>query len=201
MADTTNLPQSTTAVILAGGQARRMGGKDKGLIEFHGQPMVEHICHALKHQCDAIIINANRNLARYSQFGFPVVSDELDDYQGPLSGMATGLATIETEWMITVPCDGPFVAPDYVKSMHQNRGENHRLSVAFFGDRLQPVYALIHKSLHIDLLDYLKSGERKIDRWYQQHPYHRVDFAHFPDMFININTPEQLKETELTHPG
>ena len=74
-----NQSVNTTGVILAGGQARRMGGQDKGWIPFHGRPMVEHICRQLEPQCGQIIINANRNLEAYAKLGHPVVSDPLPD--------------------------------------------------------------------------------------------------------------------------
>ena len=60
------------------------------------------------------------------------------------------------------------------------------------GDRLQPVYALIHRSLARSLEDFLAAGERKIDRWYAQHPFSEVSFADHGRMFINVNTPDEL---------
>ena len=58
------------------------------------------------------------------------------------------------------------------------------------GERLQPVYALIKVDLLEDLLAFLESGDRKIDRWYAQHDFTRIDFSKHKAMFGNINKPE-----------
>ena len=42
--------EDITAVILAGGQGRRMGGQDKGLIEFDGKPLVAILVERLSQQ-------------------------------------------------------------------------------------------------------------------------------------------------------
>ena len=73
-----------STVILAGGKARRMGGQDKGLQILGKQSLIEHVINRLQPQIHQISINANRNQTEYAKFGFPVFSDELPDYQGPL---------------------------------------------------------------------------------------------------------------------
>ncbi|WP_424946194.1 molybdenum cofactor guanylyltransferase MobA [Candidatus Spongiihabitans sp.] len=186
-----------TGLILAGGLARRMGGQDKGLILFRGEAMAQRIARALRPQCHHILINANRNISEYEKFGYPVISDQLTDFQGPLAGMLTGLNTISTPWMVTAPCDGPFMASDYVKKMKRAVAlNNHAIAVAACASRLQPVYAMIHQSLMTSLGAFLGGNERKIDKWYGQHDYTIVDFSDAAHMFENINTPQQLRALE-----
>ncbi|MGB5708058.1 MAG: molybdenum cofactor guanylyltransferase MobA [Arenicellales bacterium] len=186
-----------TAVILAGGRATRMGGQDKGLLEVAGKSIVARIASQLSEQVSKILINANRNQDEYEKLGYPVINDSLSNYQGPLAGMAAALAKIDTEWLLTVPCDGPFVAKDYaVRMMQVAEEQSVKLVVASDADRIQPVYALIHIQLLPSMQAFLKSGERKIDRWYAQHPYSIVEFRDREQMFTNINTPEQLAATE-----
>lgn len=188
---------NVTGLILAGGRARRMGGIDKGLVKLRGRSMVEHIIEALHTQVDTILINANRNLDEYSQLGFKVIKDEIDDFQGPLAGIASGLSHARTDFIVTAPCDGPFLAPNYVSRLYAAADEaNANISVAFDGKRLQPVYALINKSLLPSLLAYLHAGDRKIDLWYQQENCVQVDFSATPKIFTNINTPEELENNE-----
>ncbi|NKB62844.1 MAG: molybdenum cofactor guanylyltransferase [Gammaproteobacteria bacterium] len=192
--------EQISAVILAGGMARRMNGQDKGLMKFQGLPMVNRISRALEVQCHRVMINANRNIQYYTPLGFDVFSDELTNYQGPLSGMYTALGKLQTNWLITVPCDGPFVDEHYVSKMYEAVEQNKtQLAVASFDGRLQPVYALIHRSLKSSLGAFLQTGERKIDRWYHQHDFSIVDFDDSPEMFININTPEQLLDLETRY--
>ena len=186
-------PDNLTALILAGGRARRMQGQDKGLLILNGKSMIELILRQLAPQCENILINANRNLTEYRQYGYTVVPDQHPDFLGPLAGMYSGLSHTTTDWMITVPCDGPILAADYCqRMMAAATGSASKITVARLQDRIQPVYALLHRSLTDSLAACLHSGERKIDRWYQQHDFCRVDFADNPDMFENINTPDQL---------
>ena len=179
-----------TAVILAGGQGRRMGGQDKGLIEFDGQPLVAILIYRLEPQISNIMINANRNRERYLAFGHPVVSDQLDDYQGPLAGFACAMNAVDTDFILTLPCDGPLLASDYVTRFIASQVQTGApICVADDGERLQPVHALIRIDLLYSLNAYLDSGDRKIDRWYAMHDFVHTDFSDCVDMFRNINTP------------
>ena len=179
-----------TAVILAGGQGRRMGGQDKGLIEFDGQPLVAILIDRLEPQISNIMINANRNRERYQAFGYPVVSDKLDDYQGPLAGFACAMNAVDTDFILTLPCDGPLLASDYVTRFIASQAQTGApICVADDGERLQPVHALIRTDLLSSLNSFLDSGDRKIDRWYAMHDFAHTDFSDCADMFRNINTP------------
>jgi molybdenum cofactor guanylyltransferase len=182
--------QDITAVILAGGQGRRMGGRDKGLLEFDGKPLVATLIDRIKSQTPGIVINANRNLDDYRRFGYPVISDQLADYQGPLAGFAAAMAAVDTDFILTLPCDSPLLEADYARRFLDSYARRPApVQVAFDGERLQPVHALIKVDLLPSLKRFLDSGERKIDRWYAQHDYARVDFSDCVDMFRNINTP------------
>lgn len=180
-----------TAVILAGGQGRRMGGQDKGLIEFDGHPIIELLIEALIQQNIRIVINANRNQSTYQRYGYPVLSDELADFQGPLAGFASAMKAVKTQFILTLPCDGPLLADNLVDAfIGAHTKSTAKICVADDGERLQPVYALISVDLVDDLESFLHSGDRKIDRWYAQHDFARVDFSSQKKMFANINKPE-----------
>ncbi|GBF29562.1 molybdenum cofactor guanylyltransferase [bacterium MnTg03] len=180
-----------TAVILAGGQGRRMGGQDKGLLDFGGRLMIEIIIEALENQRIDIVINANRNQSTYQSYGYPVISDDLKDFQGPLAGFASAMAAVKTKFILTLPCDSPMLADNFVERFIESHNrEQSPVCVAHDGERLQPVYALIDTGLLDDLKRFLQNGERKIDRWYAQYSYANVDFSTATTMFENINTPE-----------
>ena len=193
-------PTEITAVILAGGRGSRMGGKDKGLVELNGTPLIEHVLSVMSPQVGQLVINANRNIEEYQRYGFPVVSDTMVDYQGPLAGFASTMAATETEYIVTIPCDSPLLPDDLVQRLVQalNR-EDAELAVAHDGHRLQPVFALIQVSLLPGLLQFLQRGDRKIDLWYAQHKMAKADFSDIPETFLNINTPadqQQLQQHE-----
>lgn len=193
-------PTEITAVILAGGRGRRMGGKDKGLVEINNLPLIEHILSAVKSQAGQTVINANRNIEEYQRYGFPVVSDAMADYQGPLAGFASTMAAAETEYIVTIPCDSPLLPADLVQRLvHALQNEDAELAVAHDGKRLQPVFALIKVKLLPSLLQFLQRGDRKIDLWYAQHKMAKADFSDIPETFLNINTPgdqEKLQQHE-----
>ncbi len=186
-----------TAVILAGGQGRRMGGMDKGLLEFDGRPLIEILLDKLRRQSVAVLINANRNQALYAGYGHPVVSDELEEYQGPLAGFASAMRAATTDYILTLPCDSPLLVDDYVARFISAQADNGAtVNVAFDGERLQPVHALMRVDLLPSLRAFLDRGERKIDRWYAEHDFARVDFSDCADMFRNINTPDDKQALE-----
>ncbi len=180
-----------TAVILAGGKARRMDGEDKGLINLNGRTLIDYIISALRPQAGDILINANRNRQQYSRYGLPVVADMLGDYFGPLVGMATGMHSTDKPYIVTVPCDSPFIPDMLVETLYQALYDAQAaISVAHDGTRLQPVFALLRCELLTDLLSYLNTGGRKIDTWYERQPLAIADFSNLPETFLNLNTPE-----------
>lgn len=186
-----------TAVILAGGMGKRMGGQDKGQVNLNGRPLIEYVIEAIQPQVVNILINANRNFDAYARYGYPVLRDQLADYQGPLAGFAAGMRAAGTSHIVTVPCDGPQLAPDLVtRLIHAMQIDNADLAVAHDGERLQPVYALIPTRLLASLDEFLASGQRKIDRWYAEHTMALADFSDTPQTFLNINTPEDRHRLE-----
>lgn len=194
---------SITGVILAGGQARRMGGEDKGLILFNNKPLIAHVIDALKPQVDKLIINANRNIERYQAFNYPVISDSLADFCGPLAGMLSAMQSVDTDYILTAPCDSPNVSPQLRQRMMETLlKEQVDIAVAHNGDRLQPVFCLISCRLKTDLESYLQQGGRKIDTWLASHGMAVVDFSDQADSFINVNHPEDLvtHQTSLQSP-
>ncbi len=189
-----NIKSDVTGVILAGGQARRMGGQDKGLVMLDGKPMIEIIIDVFKPQTAKLLINANRNHDRYSLYGLELVADELSGYCGPLAGMASALKTINTDYMVTAPCDSPFIPLDLVLRLADAlENKSTHISVAHDGERIQPVFCMLKKTLLQSLTDYLAAGERKIDRWFKQHDFAIADFSDKPETFDNINTHEDVE--------
>jgi len=185
---------SITGIILAGGRGRRMGGSDKGLVEFAGSPLIEHVIAVISPQVEALMINANRNQDAYAAYGYPVIMDELTDFQGPLAGFSSAMHAATTDYIVTVPCDGPLLSSELVPRLVQSLSSSDAaIAVAHDGERLQPVYALLPIHLANSLQAFLDSGQRKIDRWYALHSVALADCSDIPSTFRNINTPSDLK--------
>lgn len=180
-----------TGVILAGGKGRRMGGQDKGLIPLGGRPVISWVIEALRPQVAGILVSANRNLDAYGAFGYPVTTDSLDDFQGPLAGIASAMAAASTAWIVTVPCDGPHLPRDLVRRLIAALGQDGaEIAVATDGARMQQVYALVPVTLADSLQAFLASGGRGVARWYAQHRVAMADFSDNPQAFVNLNTPD-----------
>ncbi|PCH64747.1 MAG: molybdenum cofactor guanylyltransferase [Gammaproteobacteria bacterium] len=190
---------SITGVILAGGQARRMGGEDKGLILFHQQPLIRYAIDALASQVDSLVINANRNIDRYQSFGYPVISDTIDGFCGPLAGMLSAMQSADTDYILTSPCDCPSISAQLRQRLMESLllSPNADIAVAFDGQRLQPVFSLIPCHMQDDLQAYLLQGDRKIDLWFQRHKLTVVDFSDQPETFLNFNRPEDLAASDI----
>lgn len=170
-----------------------MGGADKGLVLLNGKPLVAHVLDKLSPQVDEILINANRTLADYAQFGHPVVQDSIPDFAGPLAGLHSGLSHARHPLAMMVPCDSPFLPDDMVtrlvQALEQTRAD---LAVVKTGGWRQPVFSLCRTHLLPHLTRYLEQGGRKVDDWYASLNTVEVAFDDIPDAFTNINTREEL---------
>ena len=175
-----------------------MGGHDKGLVELDGKPMVAFIVEALKAQTAAVVVNANRNLEQYRKLcGCLVVPDTLGEFAGPLAGMAAGMESAQTPFILTAPCDSPLISHDLGARLFDALEEaDAELAVAHDGNRMQPVFALLRRNLLDSMIAYLRSGESKIDTWYATHRTALADFSDDTSMFLNVNTPEDRLQLE-----
>ncbi len=190
-------PEKTTGVILAGGQASRMDGRDKGLIRLNGRSLIEHVIAAIRPQVDSIIISANRNIEQYQRYGYPVISDPVADYPGPLAGMLAALQATESEFLLCVPCDGPWLPANLHKRLQNAMLEKDaEISCVHDGNRLHPVYALLKRSLRQPLAEYISTGGRAVHRWFKSRKLAWADFSDVPELFVNINTAEELQRVE-----
>jgi molybdopterin-guanine dinucleotide biosynthesis protein A len=190
-----------TGLILAGGRAQRMGGIDKGLIPFHGKPLIEFAISRLKPQVGTILINANRSITKYSHYGYPVLMDVTPDFSGPLAGFSVGLKHCKTPYLLTSPCDSPLLPTDLAKTMSVEL-EDHNLELVFASSKetdgkvwSQPVFCLMKSSLEDSLNAFLSKGDLKIDRWFKELRSGTVVFEN-PQAFANVNTPEELAALE-----
>ena len=195
------LTKDITALILAGGRAQRMGGMDKGLIPFHGKPLIESAIAKLKIQTQTIIINANRNITKYAGYGYPVIMDETPDFSGPLAGFSVGLKACKTPYLLTSPCDSPLL-PSNLAELLSTEMERGDFELVYASSKetdgkvwAQPVFCLMRSNLQDSLNQFLQKGDLKIDRWFKELRSSTVIFDD-PLFFANVNTPEELKSLE-----
>jgi molybdopterin-guanine dinucleotide biosynthesis protein A len=195
---------ATLGVLLAGGLARRMGGGDKPLREIGGRTLLDRAITRLGPQCEALIVNANGDPARFAALGLPVVADTVEGFAGPLAGVLAALEWAATNrpeiaWVASIPTDSPFLPRDLVARLHQaRRAADVPLACARSGDQAHPVAGLWPVSLAADLRHALVVEEmRKIDRWTARHGIAEASWPVAPyDPFFNANRPEDLAEAE-----
>ena len=186
-----------TGVVLAGGLARRMNKQDKGLVIFNNKPMVSYAVEAMSQVAETVLINANRNQNEYEQFGYQVISDQTDTFDGPLAGVLSAIIHANTDIVCVMPCDSPlFQAEHLQKLLLAISKQNIDIAVAFDGQRMQPVFLALKTTLKNSLESYLQQGNRKIDSWLEQHNFVKVDFSRNKEVFLNINTLSELEALE-----
>ena len=181
-----NSPMPCSAIILCGGRGARVGGVDKGLLQYRGSTLVERVLDRIAPQADEIIISANRNREQYESLGHQVVGDKLDDYQGPLAGLQAALPGCKHESVLVVACDMPQLPADLSQRLLPPL-EACQLTYAWDGEREQYLVAALHRSLMASLEAYLASGGRSVHGWYSSLDCRSVDFSHSPEAFHNIN--------------
>lgn len=186
-----------TGLVLAGGQGRRMGTIDKGLVPLAGRPMVAHVLERLAPQVDDILINANQHTDEYAAFGHRVIADAIGGFAGPLAGLQVGLANARHELVATVPCDSPFLPADLVARLAAAlESEAVDLAVARTFDQPHPVFALVRRAVLPHLTRFLEGGGRKIDAWYSALRTVEVPFDDEAQAFRNINTTDELRQAD-----
>ena len=186
-----------------------MNGVDKGLVllkdnsSLQQKPLIAHVIARLQPQVDEILINANREIAQYEAFGLPVLKDENEEFIGPLAGFSLGLQHAKHEYVLTVPCDSPLLPLDLVERLCNSMAASCMdIAVASSDGNTHPVFCLMKKCVLPSLLEYIKSGERKVSTWQKSQNYLGVDFSDCAlkdgtSAFTNLNTFEDLAALEL----
>jgi molybdopterin-guanine dinucleotide biosynthesis protein A len=194
-------------VILAGGQARRMGGVDKPMVALAGKPMLVRVIERLAPQVGDLVINANGDPGRFAAFGLPVVADTIEDHPGPLAGLLAGMrwAAIEApeaRFIASVATDSPFFPHDLVARLSEGCGRDEKtVALAASPAGTHPVFGLWPIALADDLETFLQSGESgKILTFADRHLRINVPFDDIVlpdgtevDPFFNVNTPEEAE--------
>lgn len=191
---------SISGLVLAGGQAQRMQFQDKGLLLLDDRPLVSYTLSALAPLVDELMISANRNQAIYSKLGYPLLSDETPDYQGPLAGILSALRFTKSSVLLVAPCDVPMLSTDLMQRLLETLlASNAEAAVADDGAFWQPTLLAVRTSVSASLQRFLQRGDRQIKGWLSELALQTVDVSDLAWQLENINTPEQLKKLQDVH--
>ncbi len=185
-------------IILAGGQSRRMGDGDKFLKQIAGKSLLNHILHRIEPQVTEVLINSNVAIEDAS---WPVVCDAVDEGQGPLAGILTGLEYFRDKGctathMLSIPADAPFIPNDLVKRLETGlTASPHSIVMAYSKERVHPVVSLWPLSLAAQMRAALVGEDlRKILIFAERYSLNSVRWTDAEgDPFFNVNTPEDLE--------
>ena len=197
--------EQITGLLLAGGRGMRMGGVDKGLQTLHGEPLAAHVLRRLAPQAGALLISANRHPDTYAALGAPfgaaIVADTLPGFPGPLAGLLAGLRASATPYLLSAPCDSPWLPADLAARLaHALNANQADIATATTVDAdgntsLHPVFALLRTGLADELSEFLDAGERKVRAWYARHRTVEVVFTD-ERAFYNANSLQELADLE-----
>ncbi|MBF9034818.1 molybdenum cofactor guanylyltransferase MobA [Rhodobacterales bacterium HKCCE2091] len=193
-------------IILAGGQARRMGGGDKGRLVVGGRSLIDRVTGRLGPQVGGLALNANGDPGRFADLGLPVLPDPVEGFPGPLAGVLAGLDWAEAQGadtIVTAAADTPFLPLDLVARLQAAAPTGLALAASLEGGKVrrQPTFGLWPVALRDDLRAALAGGVRKIVEWTDRHGAGTAVFeAEETDPFFNVNTPEDLARAEEVAP-
>lgn len=210
-----NISGNISAIVICGGRGLRMGGVDKGLQAFKGQPLVQHVLHRLQPQVSQLMINANRHLDQYQAFCAEVHPDEDDDFAGPLSGFLVGLEHARLPYLMTAPCDTPLIPMDLGERLYLGLSQSqanmamirskdisfNHTTASNVTMRREPVFCMMRTHLAPQLRVHMQAGMRKVTDWGIEMDAVWVDYdqeGDDPSVFSNINTLEDLHALEST---
>ncbi|MCM2130453.1 molybdenum cofactor guanylyltransferase MobA [Larsenimonas rhizosphaerae] len=184
---------SISGLILAGGQARRLGHVDKGLVRIGSREMVRHVAAALVPLVNNVLVSANRSIDVYHTLGLDVVEDCVGESAGPLAGMHAGLSASECAWVLVVPCDVPLITTPVLEQLCRAATESHvDIAYACDSERSHPAVAMVRSCLVEDLEKFLNAGGRRILAWYERHAVIEVNVSATHE-FMNVNTPADVE--------
>ncbi len=148
--------EDCTAIILAGGDSRRMG-QDKAMLAFAGQPLIHAVIDTMQRLFTVTILSVRQPRP---EIALPQVCDLHAD-GGPLTGLVSALVQVTSPWAFVVGCDMPFVSPALVEQLATYRAQ-YQAVVPVVDGRLQPLAAFYSSSCIATMRASLSLGEKSL---------------------------------------
>lgn len=180
-------------LLLAGGRGQRMGGQDKGLLEWHGEPLIAHLHRKTRSLSDDLIISCNRNLERYAPYADQLVHDDEGDFPGPLAGIRAGLKAARHDFLMVLPCDVPRIDAALLQSLRETANVHPQKPVMVrHGDLWEPLLCLIPVALCEVFENAWNAGERSPGRIMRNLDANALQCPDNDPRLANLNTPQLL---------
>jgi molybdopterin-guanine dinucleotide biosynthesis protein A len=184
-----------SAAILAGGRARRLGGRDKAALQVGSSAILERQLALLRPLVERILIVAND--ARYARYGVPVVHDRVDD-AGALGGLYTAIDAAGTARTLVLACDLPFLTMEFLSRL-MIEGRDVDVVLPRTKDGFHPLCAAYSDRAGAAFGMQLAAGVRKITDAIERSdglvvrelgPDELAQYDPLGTLFFNVNTPD-----------
>ncbi|MDY7562080.1 molybdenum cofactor guanylyltransferase MobA [Pseudomonas sp. 10B1] len=180
-------------LLLAGGRGQRMGGQDKGLMLWNGQPLITYVHEVVRPLTTHVIISCNRNQSSYAAFADQLVGDEQQDFPGPLAGVLAGLGVARHPWMLVLACDAPRIDRALIEQLLQGASSMSSPLMVRQAGQWQPMFSLIPTALLPVLRECWEAGERSLLRALLSQDLRAMECAPDDPRLTNFNTPDLLE--------
>ena len=186
-------PLPCSILLLAGGRGQRMGGQDKGLLQWRGQPLIAHMYSLVRPLTDDLIISCNRNPAQYAAYADQLVSDDSPDFPGPLAGIRAGLDAARHGHLLILPCDVPHLDAHLLADLRDTAQRNRQVPVMVrHGEFWEPLICIIPTHLQTEVEHAWQLGERSPRKILLQLGAVGLECPADDTRLANLNTPELL---------
>ena len=145
-----------SAVILAGGQSKRMG-QDKASLVFEGQTLLARAEQSLTPLFEHVVVSTRQ---KRSDTKLPQVLDD-SEYRAPMMGIVSAFEAVEADWLFVVGVDMPFISADLVKYMAKHR-EGYDAVALHVDGMAQPLCCFYHRHALPAMGQHIKQGKRSL---------------------------------------
>lgn len=181
-----------TGIILSGGKSSRMG-KEKGLIDFNGQPLISYAIKTMEQIAGKILISANH--PDYNKFGHQVIADEIPEF-GPLGGLLSCLNQSKTHINLTLSVDSPYVTTDLYEFLLKHVSGYDIVLPEIEPGHYEPLCAFYSLNMRDIYREFAKKGNTKIPDAFKIVQFKAVSVCNEPfyteKYFANFNTKEDI---------
>lgn len=181
-------------LILAGGRGQRMGGCDKGLVDWQGEPLIAHVHRAVRPLSDDLVISCNRNQAAYRAYADQLVGDAEADFPGPLAGVIAGLRVARHGWVVVLACDAPLVDRELIEGLLRLAVAGNSAAMVRQGGFWQPMFSVLPKRVLPVLEQAWAAGERSLQKALLREAVQGLECAESDRRLSNFNSPERLQD-------
>lgn len=183
-----------SVLMLAGGRGQRMGGRDKGLIDWQGRPLIAHVHAVVRGLSDDLIVSCNRNKQVYQRYAEQCVSDTEAGFPGPLAGVLAGLAVAQHGWVVVLACDAPRIDQMLVNDLRRAALTANSAAMVRQGGYWQPMFSVLPRAILPLLEQAWHAGERSLQKALLGSPVAAVDCAEEDCRLNNFNSPQWLED-------